>query len=257
MASHGWVHHTPGIDNPAFGKTYPLSIYTPPGYEDGDTSYPVAYMFDGQNLYFDGGSHSGGWHLHEVLDRRANEGETVPVVVGIHNGGETRLQELTAFDIWDVQGHGAAFLDWITGPLQAHIRANWRILAGPQHTMVGGSSAGGFMSLYAFFRRPDVFGKALVMSTGMFVDPADITSLSTAEAWSPSRRIYMDAGHHEPPVMVGATRTIDHLQSIGFRLGDDLMWVVDPEGHHDEQTWHRHLPTALDFLYAREPAARR
>jgi enterochelin esterase-like enzyme len=105
------------------------------------------------------------------------------------------------------------------------------------------------MSLYAFFRRPDVFGKALVMSTGMFVDPADITSLSPPEAWSPNRRIYMDAGHHEPPVMTGATRTIAHLQSIGFRLGDDLMWVVDPDGHHDELTWRRHLPAALDYLY--------
>lgn len=246
---YGWVHHVPGLDNPAFGKRYPLSIYTPPGYSDSGAPYPVAYLFDGQNLFFDGGTHAGGWHLHEALDQRAWRGETVPLVVGIHNGGDTRLQEMSAFDIWGVAGRGAAFLEWMVGPLRDYVRSHWHVLDDPAHTLVGGSSAGGFMSLYAFFRRPDVFGKALAMSTGMFVDPAAITSLSTPADWAAERRIYMNAGHHEARVLTGASRTIDHLQSLGFELGRDLMWVVDPDGHHNEPTWRKHLPDALAFLY--------
>jgi hypothetical protein len=87
------------------------------------------------------------------------------------------------------------------------------------------------------------------MSTGMFIHPAEITSLSHPGTWSPTRRIYLNAGHHEPPVMSGASWTVAHLQEIGFKLNDDLMWVIDPDGHHNEQTWRKHLPQALAFLY--------
>lgn len=247
--THGWVHHLPGIDNPAFGRTYPLSVYTPPGYGESDRRYPVAYVFDGQNLYFDGGTHAGGWHVHEALDRQAAQGRTVPVVIGIHSGGDTRIQELSPFPFWGQQGRGDAFLDWVVGPLSDYVRREFHVLSGPEQTMIGGASLGGLLALYAFFRHPDVFGKAMALSPSLVMEPDEFTRLSPPSAWSGCRRLFIEAGRHEPRLMDGAGRFADHLQSLGFRQGADLLWVPDHEGHHHESTWRWHVPNAMQYLY--------
>ncbi|MBC7542678.1 MAG: alpha/beta hydrolase [Candidatus Sericytochromatia bacterium] len=244
------MHHLPGLQIPGFDGIYPLSIYTPPGYGQGDRAYPVAYMFDGQNLFFDGGTQSGGWHLHEALDRRARLGATVPVVVGIHHGGATRLEELTPGAFWGRTGRGAAFLDGVITALMPQIQADWRILSGPENTMIGGSSLGGLMAVHGFFQYPELFGRAMAMPPAISGDPSTITDRAAGRDVPAGSRLYLDAGAHEGWDMLDVvTRFVDHLETIGFTAGPDLMWFPDAEGDHSETTWRRHVPAALDFLY--------
>lgn len=246
--TYGYVHYVTGPYNPAFGKAYPLSVYTPPHYGEHGRTHPVAYMFDGQNLFFDGGTFKGGWHCHEALDQMAHDGYDVPVVIGIHNV-ETRMEELSPYPFWGREPRGEAFLEWMLGPLAEWAQRELRIRTGPEHTMIGGASLGGLMAVYGFFRHPHRFGRVLAMSPSLIVDPWEITNLSPADSWPANRRLYLEAGRHEPRLMEGAGRFVDHLRGLGFRDGDDLHWEADPEGHHDESTWRWHLPNALRFLY--------
>ncbi len=82
---------------PQLGRYRRIWIYLPPGYDSGNSRYPVIYMHDGQNLFDDATSFAGEWHVDEHLNELASQGYTVPIVVGIDNGGAYRIDELTPY----------------------------------------------------------------------------------------------------------------------------------------------------------------
>lgn len=231
-----------------------VTLYLPPDYEHGNREYPLSLFLDGQNLFGDAGSFRGGWHMHHLLDRRACQGARVPVVVGIHTGGPARASLLSPWsEDPEVEPLGDRFLDWLTGPLMRTVRTEVRILPGPEHTLIGGSSLGGLLSLYAFFRHPEVFGRAIVMSPSLGVSGGKLGPIVPFVAASPrsSGRIYLDAGGRECPcghVLEHAERMAELLAQKGFLPGRDLLWFPDAEGDHDEFHWRSRLPRAISFM---------
>lgn len=249
----GRLHRTKAFEVPGLKGKRPLTIYLPPGYDQTTRRYPVAYVFDGQNLFTDHGSFAGGWHLHHALDVRSTLGQLAPIVVGIHHGPD-RAAELSPWPVEEGQeGRGDALLDWVTGPLAQMVKEDLRILEGPEHTMIGGSSLGGLLSLYGFFRHNDYFGKALCMSPSLWVNEGEVFFYVARALSSGDPRIYLDCGAHEAEgiVIEHAEWMADLLGRKGFREGHHYMWRPDPRGHHREQCWRRRLPMALRFLYDR------
>jgi predicted alpha/beta superfamily hydrolase len=229
---------------------YPLTIYVPPGYDDGRGHVPVAYLFDGQNLFGDDGTYAGGWHLHEVLEARAAKGKTVPLVVGLHHGGASRLSEFTP---WPIEGHpawGDAYLTWVVGTVVPRINREWRVLQGPAHTAIGGSSLGGLMGLYGFLHHPEVFGRVMAMSPSVWVQDREMVRAFARLPLPAERRIYVDAGGREKPrTTIGCRELIEVLTARGCVQGEDLMWRFVAKEGHNERAWRRRLPKALRFLY--------
>jgi predicted alpha/beta superfamily hydrolase len=247
----GRLHRTKAFQIPGIKDQLPLTLYLPPGYDTDAKSYPVAYVFDGQNLFGDEGSFAGGWHLHHALNVRATLGKTVPVVVGIHHGS-MRQEELAPWPI--DEGHkarGDALLDWVVGPLAKMVAEDVRVLKGPENTMIGGSSLGGLLALYGFFRHNDVFSKALCMSPSLWVNDGEIFHYVAKARCVGDPRMYLDCGAHEAQgvVIQHAEWMADLLYRKGFSDGYHYMWRPDPRGHHDEKSWRRRLPRALRFLY--------
>ncbi|MBM3270623.1 MAG: alpha/beta hydrolase [Candidatus Sericytochromatia bacterium] len=237
-----------------------ITTYVPPGFDRSARAFPVAYLFDGQNIFSDNGSFRGGWQLHEHLDRRACLGQTVPIVVGIHTDRWSRTRILAPWSEEPAEVSLAdRMLDWIVGPLAEMVAEEARVLVGPENTAIGGSSLGGLASLYAFFRHPDAFGKVMAMSPSLGISggvmgpiyPYVQRAVRTGDG-----RIYLDAGGLECPcghVLRQADEMAALLVRKGFELGDNLMWVPDPQGSHDEEHWSRRLPAALAFLFGAGP----
>lgn len=251
--ARGRLHSTKAFPVPGFSGRYPLTIYLPPGYDaHPEKRWPVAYMFDGQNLFGDEGSFSGGWHMHETLDKLASRKKKSisPIVVGIHHGGASRINELTPWKLGRRQGggHGEAFLDWVAGPLQAMVNEDLRTLTGPANTLIGGSSLGGLMALYALFRRPEVFGRALCMSPSLWVANGAIFRFveSTSLPWT--RQIYLDAGGREGGMLRHGEAMARLLLAKGVP-SEELLWRPEKQGSHNERAWRRRLPKALRFFY--------
>lgn len=249
----GRLHRTKAFAIPGIEGTRPLTVYFPPGYDqEPERRYPVAYMFDGQNLFEDEGAYSGGWHLHRTLDARAARGLTVPIVVGIHHGGDRRMEELSP---WPVEpekaANGDALLDWVVGPLAKMVGEDLRVLEGAQHTMVGGSSLGGMLALYAYFRHNAVFGRALCMSPSLWVEEGAIFQYVAKARAGGDPRLYLDCGGKEAEgiVIKHAEWMAELLERKGFVSGYHMMWRPDPRGGHNERAWRRRLPRALKFLY--------
>jgi len=240
----------PGLDGER-----PVSLYLPPDYFLADKTYPLAFFFDGQNLYEDEGTMAGGWHLHRVLDQRSREGKTVPVVVGIHHGPD-RDAEMSPWDPYPgKRGKAERKLDWILNWLLPRLHRKLHLSKKPQDTLIGGSSLGGLLALYALFHYPQHLGRGLVMSPALWVNQFAIYNALMLTQPHEAVRVYIDHGGKEGCECHGnlgfeqSKLLADLLEVMHFRPGENLLWNPDPEGLHNEQSWHRRLPTALDFLY--------
>lgn len=244
----GRLHLSKAFEAPGVPGKRPLTVYLPPGYEASRERYPVAYLFDGQNLFGDAGTFAGGWHLHEALDALASKGKRVPIVIGIHHGGATRSEELSPWGIGrGHRAHGDALLDWVTGPLQAMVAEEMRVLSGPEHTLIGGASLGGLMALYGACRHPAVFGRCLAMSPSIWVHRGAILQVVRHSPLRGDARVYLDFGARESGFAHAETlaATLAHKG-----LAESFMWRPDAKGVHSERHWRRRLPKALRFFYA-------
>lgn len=252
--THGRLLTAGPYQVPGLPEGLRLTVYLPPGYEEATQAYSLAVFFDGQNLFDDAGSFRGGWQLHRLLDYRACRGERVPVVVGLHTDGFSRAALLSPYPLDEgTPSLADPFLDWITGWLVPTLRTEVQLVPGAEGVLIGGSSLGGLMALYAFFRHPEQFGRAIVMSPSLGVaggHPGPMYDYVRAAARRDGK-LYLDAGGLECPcghVLRHAEDMARVLVDKGYRPGVELAWHPDPTGTHDEEHWKQRLPGAVAFM---------
>jgi predicted alpha/beta superfamily hydrolase len=227
----------------------PIRVYLPRDYNPAEPHFAL-YMFDGQNVFDDLPSFSGGWYVHEAVEGLAKSRRPMPVVIGIEHGGPGRNLELSPFPFEAEPGQITLLLDWVTQHLMPALTAELNLVPGPLGAVVGGSSMGGLAAFWSHFHYPHAFGGALVMSPSFWVANeaiyVDIAAQSTPEV----SRIYIDAGGREDKgkVVDAVKRMVEHLTGRGYD-SDRLMWRADAKGTHSEAAWRRRLPKALRFMY--------
>lgn len=136
-------------------------IYLPKSYREGDRSYPVYYMQDGQNVFNQVTSWGTEWGVDETLEQMALEDPALEViVVAVDNGGNERNHEynFTINTEHGFGGKGEAYAAFLAETLKPYIDIHYRTLPEPEHTMIAGSSFGAYVSLYTAIRYPDQFG---------------------------------------------------------------------------------------------------
>lgn len=230
-----------------------VRVYAPP-----PTGHPppVLFMFDGQNIFDDGPSFCGGWHLHDTASALAARGHTMPVIVGIDHGGPRRIDELSPFRCRMSRGQLPQLITWMRSTLMPRIQRDYPVRSDLASTAIGGASLGGLAALHAHHRHPELFGAALVMSPSLWLARGkifrDLPKLG--RPWT--TRIYLDAGAGEPRMLRDAHKLSQLLRHRGH--GDhDLLWHPDPHGRHGESSWRRRAPAALEFLFSPHHPAER
>ncbi len=210
--------HSPELDN-----RRDLYVYVPAAPARGDSRYPVIYMQDGQNLFDPALSFAGTWGVDKVLTRASRRGLDA-IVVGIPNIGDARIAEYNPFG-----EAGDRYLDFLTRTVKPIVDARFPTLPDRRHTGIAGSSMGGLISLYAFFRYSESFGFAAALSPSLwFADGARMRE-------------------GEQTVALGR-RLRDLLLAKGYEAGRDFRWVEDKDGVHHESAWGRRFREALPFL---------
>ena len=145
-----------------------IDVFLPPSYARTRRRYPVIYMQDGQNLADPERAFAGTWDLLRALDNLAAQGLEV-IVVGIPNSGAERLREYSPFaDARHGGGGGDAYLAFVERTLKPLIDRRVRTRPEREATGIFGSSMGGLISLYAFFRAPETFGFVGAMSPSLW-----------------------------------------------------------------------------------------
>jgi predicted alpha/beta superfamily hydrolase len=235
----------PGIE----GERY-VRVYLPTE-KRGRSPMPVLYMFDGQNIFHDAPSYSGGWYLHRAVNELVERGESAPVIVGIDHGGLTRAHELSPFPAPSSKGQADDLLAWLTDELCPRIIKEFGVRSDAAGTAIGGASLGGLTSLYAHFRYPEVFGSALCMSPSLWFAGGKIFDYVASRPVPWTSRLYIDAGAREDngAVLADVDRLVKSLKARGYN-DETLCFCSDGDGGPCEQGWRRRAPKALSFLFS-------
>jgi predicted alpha/beta superfamily hydrolase len=251
------------LRSPQLANRRPLYVYLPPSYHQGERRYPVIYMHDGQNLFDQALSYAGEWQVDETLEALSHEGLEA-IVVGIPNKGRRRLDEYSPFRDERLRsgGLGGAYAAFIVETVKPLIDHDFRTLPGREHTGILGSSMGGLISLYSFFRYPEIFGLTGVMSPSLWFAQGAIFPFVEAAPFSPGR-IHLDIGTYEGPDMsdraalmptyvgryiLSLRRMRDLLIQKGYSAETDISYEEAPEAVHHEAAWAHRLPGVLRFL---------
>ena len=244
------------IPGPTDGETRTVVVHLPGAYAEEVRRYPVIYMQDGQNLFDDGTSYAGSWDLSDELISASRLGADA-IIVGIYHASQHRIAEYSPF-VDDRVGGGSAeaYVTWMADVLRPIINDRYRTLPAREQTGVAGSSMGGLLSLYAFFRRSDTFGFAAVMSPSLWFARGAIFDWVQAQVFADSR-LYLDVGAREGDrTLANVQRMRDLLIAKGYRLGERLRYVEDAVGVHHERAWGRRFRKVLPVLLAISPPER-
>src|SRR5215208_4438706 len=255
-APSGSFELLPDVYSPQLKNERDLLVYLPPSHDDATRRFPVIYMHDGQNLFDPAMSFSGAWEVDDAVAAASLQGLEA-IIVGIPNMRQQRLSEYSPFDMKEYgEGHGGEYVDFLAQTVKPMIDRRFPTLPAREHTGIAGSSLGGLITLYGFFRNPETFGFAAALSPSLWLAGAAIFPF-IEQAPNVRGRLYVDVGHQEGQKHVENVRLLrDVLTRKGYREGVDLRIVEDRDGHHHESAWARRFRAALPFLLTRRERRR-
>lgn len=244
----GTVHLIERVYAPELGNARDIHVYLPPGYDAGLARYPVVYLHDGQNLFDPALAFAAAWRADAAADAAARLGYEC-ILVGVSNVGAARIDEYSPFNDPRVGGgKGEHYLAFLLRRVKPLIDSQFRTLQDREHTAIGGASLGGLISLFAFFRYPEVFGSAIVQSPALWFAQGAMLNYIEAVPHVPGR-IWLDVGRREGKQTVRNARALRRqLVAKGYIENRTLRWIEDRNAAHDEVAWGRRLKRALPFV---------
>ena len=253
---HQWNLTIPPLTGDEPRRAY---VYLPDSFqEDPSLRYPVLYMFDGHNVFFDEDATYGkSWGLGDYLDAAGTQ-IMVAAVECNHHPDNGRLSEYSPFTFRTPQtkrvvGRGRITMEWMTRAFKPGIDRDFPTLPGREDTFIAGSSMGGLMALYAVMEYNRCFSRGAALSPSLWVAPGKVDTLIRTARISPGTVMYMDYGsreisnHAQTFKMLGRTAAalLDKRVLLDFR--------IVPGGDHSEASWERQIPFFMStLLYGRE-----
>ncbi len=169
-----------------------MYVYTPPGYEAGQASYPVLYLLHG------GGGDEDAWvtmgRANVILDNLIAQGKAKPMIVVMPNGNPTQtVSQGYAYGptpapqavqapappplqaaggqpgrgaVRPPQPYAGSYPESLVKDVIPFVEKNYRVIANKDNRAIAGLSMGGGHTLMATNNNPGVFGYIGVFSSG-------------------------------------------------------------------------------------------
>ena len=257
-----------------------VAVWLPDGYKPG-TSVPVIYMHDGKMLFDSRVTwNKQEWGVDEILAARAQKA----MVVGIWNDGKNRSGDYFPQKVWDNYisvadkdsiinkiGGGVplfgsagtsnadAYLQFLVNELKPYIDKRFVPATNPDNTIIAGASMGGLISWYALCEYPDVFGRAICLSThwpgtSHLRYPAAPAAfqryLSQKLPTNGQHKIFFAHGTGYLDSLYGPhQQKVDGvMKKRGYVFGKNWKTLVYQGADHNETEWHKQMKDALDFI---------
>lgn len=246
------------------GNTRKVRVWFPEQYRsEPERRFPVLYMHDGQNC-FDEASAAFGmeWRLDETMTELIGSGEVPPmIVIGIDNAGGDRSWEYNASytTFGNRKPYGEKYVAMLVDELMPEVEKRYRILTGPEHTSLGGSSFGGNITMLAAMERPGVFGRLLIESPAVpVVGPKFLEAIQAhgeTGQWTPAvddfeGRIFLGMGTKETGNENYNARLVELMDELVQAFeGTNHRVVVEEGAVHNEGAWAKRFPDAARFLF--------
>jgi enterochelin esterase-like enzyme len=274
-----------------------VDVWLPSDYNP-EKKYGVIYLHDGQNL-FDGNStwNHQEWGIDETMSAFKNKDY---IVVGIWNDGVNRhsnyfpqkvYESLTdkekaaimeakrqnQSDVFHNPINSDDYLKFIVYELRPFINKTYNTYNDAAHTVIGGSSMGGLISMYGICEYPGVFGTAACFSThwpGIFEmknNPIPDAMLRYFKKNLPNpinHKFLFTHGTEGLDALYGPTQKridqimtksgyeIDKYLVDGTFLPGDWKTQVDQGIGHEESTWQKQFKDNIGFLLMPTPSTK-
>ena len=233
-----------------------LHLYLPDDYAFSDERYPVMYMFDGHNLFFDSDATYGkSWGMKNFLDYWDKK----IIVAGIEcsHEGNARLTEYCPY-YWnsgwagEVFGTGEDTMRWMVDELKPLIDSEYRTWPHREATGIGGSSMGGLMALYAGICHNDVYSKMACVSSAISFCGRELRDAIASHPLNPDSRFFLSWGGRETRSAKGRAIMKSCNKSMNDRLykkGCSPYMFYQADGGHCEADWERQVPVFMNWLW--------
>jgi predicted alpha/beta superfamily hydrolase len=230
-------------------KDRSVIVWLPPGYHSETTKrYPVLYMHDGGVVFIS-------WRIDEIAKPLITSGQVEPLIIVMVNHGGTeddRFDEYTPTKPPNFRSGGKvdSYGRMLVEELKPFIDSQYRTLADPANTGLGGVSLGGVASLHLGLKYPTVFGKLAVISPSVWWDNKIIVRNVKGLKTKPALRIWLDIGTGEGQRAVGDTKELrDAFVKKGWVLNSDLIYFEAKGSGHNEQAFAQRAEPMLKHLF--------
>jgi len=235
---------------PQLNRKRRIAAILPNDYFTSNKRYPVLYLQDGQNLYNDYAPF-GTWGVDKSMTKLAEEGKGDVIIIAIDHGGVDRIEEFNPFPTKKLSNsQGRNYVNFLKDTLKPYVDSHFRTLPDRENTAIGGSSMGGLITIYSGFRYPETFGKLMVFSPSLWVNPnIHFESMNFYKLFK--SKIYLYAGAREGASMIPL---INHFKESLHRKGLNehiikIKTAIDPRGQHNEYRWGIEFPKAIKWLF--------
>lgn len=215
--------------------------------------YPVLYMFDGHNVFFDEDATYGkSWGMLDYMQTT----QTPMIIAAVecnHSPDNGRLREYSPYTFEDpelghIEGQGYTTMKWMTRVFKPMIDRKYPTLPDREHTFIAGSSMGGLMSLFAVTRFNRTFSRAACLSPSIWFAPEKLDRILTQSTIAPGTVIYMDYGSREMPQHRNMKRQFRKVVSRLLERDVMLTCRIVPGGEHCEACWEQQIPYFMNTL---------
>lgn len=232
---------------PQLKTTRKVWALLPHDYDSSTESYPVMYLQDAQNLFNENAEY-GNWEIDKKLAVMSEYQVGKIIVIAVEHAEEDRLKEYNVGKTVLGKGKGKKYIDFLVETLKPYVDSNYRTKPERKFTGIGGSSMGALVSIFSGLKYPEVFGKLMIFSPSLWVDPK--MKIKNHED-SEDTKIYLYAGGDESETM------IEHVQSFKKKIlknefVDDKMKInlsINKLGKHNETYWSDEFPKAIEWLF--------
>jgi enterochelin esterase family protein len=221
---------------------------------------------EGLLVVFDGRSYTTVIPTPTILDNLLAAGHIPPLAaVLLQSPGDSEVEQRKA-RTWELSCN-PDFADFLADELLPWVRQNFGVPTPQELTLTAGSSLGGLAAVYAAYRRPEVFGRALSLSGSFWWKPESGTDTAMAteedEEWewltrqlvAAERlpvRFYVNVGILETDAPAGMPSQVTanrHLRDVLLARGHQVHYA-EYAGQHDYACWRGTLADGLIALFA-------
>lgn len=245
-----------------------IIVYLPDDYYQKNNNYPVLYIQDGQNAFFDYSSYSGiSWGFLEYV--KETKLDIILVAIPCNEEGFKRMDEYGPWPINEalsyqetqqkgliIGGEGKAYVNWLKDELKPYIDRRFRTQK--DNTGIVGSSMGAVISAYAALQYPEVFRKCAALSTAFWFYVDEFIDIIGHHDYDENYRIYLDLGEFESgDDEVINQWYIESNQTIYEYLEPKVKHLevhYFPGAQHNEAQWRERVPLFMSFLYKEDEA---
>ncbi len=245
-----WEVTIPKLTGDKKRKAY---IWLPESYdEDPERRYPVMYMFDGHNVFYDKDATYGkSWGMAKYMEE--SQKELIIVGVECNHEGNGRLQEYSPINfenstLGKIKAKGSLYMNWMVNYLKPYIDKKYRTLTDRKNTIIAGSSMGGLMALYGATVYNHIFQRAACLSPSLWVSSGKILEMVARAHIRRDTCIYMDYGSEEMFNHAANAEALISTSHLLLTKRVNLAFRIVPGGTHSEASWERQIPIFMDCL---------